>query len=125
MLAPRGFLLLSPPWPAILVAALLALAATSALAAADRTLLQTGVTCSKDIPACSERRCTLRTINDKDTYVCLRCMQGFVAAKQGANILQCGEWGRIPFVAVGGCCSALEGHMRAAPCTHSPSVRGH
>ena len=75
----------------ILAAVLLALAATSALAATDRQLLQSGVTCSNNIPACTERRCTLRTINNKDTYVCLRCMQGFVAAKQGSNILQCGE----------------------------------
>jgi hypothetical protein len=44
-----------------------------------RELLQSGVSCSAEIPACTARRCTTRVMDSKETYVCLRCMTGKIS----------------------------------------------
>jgi hypothetical protein len=82
----------------VLAALLLAVAASSAFAAAPagrngRVLLQSGVSCPAQIPACTARRCTTRILDSKETYVCLRCQRGYVPVKgsDGKSVVQCGK----------------------------------
>jgi len=86
--------------PVIVVTACLALAATpAAVAESDnyspaRALLQSGTSCPTQIPGCTPRRCTTRTVdNVKDRYVCLRCKQGFVPvlSTNKKSIIQCSK----------------------------------
>lgn len=81
----------------LLAAFLVATAAASALAATPagrlgRELLQSGTTCATEIPHCTARRCTTRILGSRETYVCLRCKQGFIPARgiDGRSIVQCG-----------------------------------
>ncbi|KAF8063858.1 hypothetical protein HT031_003715 [Scenedesmus sp. PABB004] len=71
--------------------AALASAAPAGRSAASRQLLQSGVSCPAQIPACTARRCTTRILDSKETYVCLRCMKGYVPARgsDGRSIVQC------------------------------------
>jgi hypothetical protein len=85
-----------------LAAVLVALAASSALAATPagrngRMLLQSGVSCPAQIPACTARRCTTRILDSVETYVCLRCQRGYVPVKgsDGKSVVQCGEWATL------------------------------
>jgi hypothetical protein len=85
------------PRSALLVL-LVALAASSAFAAtpagrSGRMLLQSGVSCPAQIPACTARRCTTRILDSVETYVCLRCQRGYVPVKgsDGKSVVQCGE----------------------------------
>lgn len=59
-----------------------------------RSLQQAGVSCPAKIPACTLRRCTTRILDSKETYVCLRCLKGYVPVKgsDGKSVVQCGEW---------------------------------
>lgn len=82
----------------VLAALLLAVAASSAFAAAPagrngRMLLQSGVSCPAQIPACTARRCTTRIMDSQETFVCLRCQRGYVPVKgsDGKSVVQCGE----------------------------------
>ena len=91
----------------VLAAVLIALAASSAFAAAPagrngRMLLQSGVSCPAQIPACTARRCTTRIMNSVETYVCLRCRTGYVPVKgsDGKSVVQCGKCRRC-------CCVVL------------------
>lgn len=63
-----------------------------------RSLQQASVSCPTFIPACTPRRCTTRILDSKETYVCLRCMRGYVPVKgkDGKSVVQCGEWQTQP-----------------------------
>ncbi|KAF8063860.1 hypothetical protein HT031_003717 [Scenedesmus sp. PABB004] len=56
-----------------------------------RALLQSGVSCAPQIPACTARRCTTRIVANKETYVCLRCKPGYVPVlgADRRSIVQC------------------------------------
>lgn len=58
-----------------------------------RALLQSGVSCPAQIPACMQRRCTTRILGSKETYVCLRCLPTYVPVKgsDGKSVVQCGK----------------------------------
>ncbi|KAF8063058.1 Heat shock 22 kDa protein [Scenedesmus sp. PABB004] len=81
----------------LLLLALLCAAAASPGAAATpagrsgRQLLQTGVTCAAQIPACTARRCTTRILDSRETYVCLRCQRTYVPVRgsDGRSVVQC------------------------------------
>jgi hypothetical protein len=73
---------------------LLAVALRTATAVpTGRSLQQSGVSCPAQIPACTPRRCTTRILDSKETYVCLRCLKGYMPVKgsDGKSIVQCGE----------------------------------
>ncbi|KAF8062093.1 hypothetical protein HT031_004353 [Scenedesmus sp. PABB004] len=47
--------------------------------------------CSDSIAACAPKRCTVRTLDNRDTYVCLRCQAGHlgITGPDGSSIVQC------------------------------------
>jgi hypothetical protein len=61
---------------AVVVLLLLPVPSGAHRTAKGRELLQSGVSCPAQIPACTARRCTTRIMDSKETYVCLRCMTG-------------------------------------------------
>ena len=78
----------------LLLAALSATAAQAASSSPARSLLQSGTSCPNQIPACTPRRCTTRTVDGvKDRYVCLRCKAGYVPvlSSNRQSIIQCSE----------------------------------
>jgi hypothetical protein len=84
-------------------------------AGSGRELLQSATSCPKQIPACRDRRCTVRTLGSKETYVCLRCKEGYVPVlgSDGRSIVQCGE-------SLSGCATAAAAAAAAVAATFSP-----
>lgn len=70
-----------------------AVTAGGVVAARDRKLLQAGVSCPAQIPACMPRRCTTRILDSREQYICLRCMKSYAPVKgsDGKSVVQCGE----------------------------------
>jgi hypothetical protein len=66
---------------------------TAAAVPTGRSLQQSGVSCPAQIPACTPRRCTTRILDSVETYVCLRCLRGYVPVKgsDGKSFVQCGK----------------------------------
>jgi hypothetical protein len=66
---------------------------TAAAVPAGRSLQQSGVSCPAQVPACTPRRCTTRILDSVETYVCLRCLLGYIPVKgsDGKSVVQCGE----------------------------------
>jgi hypothetical protein len=97
--SPRGDKLVSVN--TLLMLLLLAVTSLSAPAPvearpAGRSLMQAGVNCTAQIPACHPRRCMTRIMDSRETFVCLRCLRSFVPARRslrgnGILIAQCGE----------------------------------
>uniref|UniRef100_A0A383WGD1 EGF-like domain-containing protein n=1 Tax=Tetradesmus obliquus TaxID=3088 RepID=A0A383WGD1_TETOB len=71
-----------------LAVVLVALAASS-VAAAQVSL--SGFSCPAKIPGCAAKRCTVRTLGNQETHVCLRCQAGYTAVKgaDGMSTVQC------------------------------------
>lgn len=80
-------------WRVVLAVVLLAPLAMAQPTRPGRELLQSAVSCSAQIPACMPRRCATRILESKETYTCLRCMNGYAPVKgaDGKSIVQCGE----------------------------------
>ena len=76
-----------------LAVVLVALAASS-VAASQISL--SGFSCPAKIPGCAAKRCTVRTLGNQETHVCLRCQAGYTAVKgaDGMSTVQCGEFAR-------------------------------
>lgn len=105
---------------AVLLLAALCATVAQASSSPARSLLQSGTSCPNQIPACTPRRCTTRTVDGvKDRYVCLRCKAGYVPvlSSNRQSIIQCSEL-LHPHTAVLQPAACSSARVRMAACMH-------